>query len=293
LESTAAPILGSRGELLGYCGVDRDVTEQRQVEERLRQSQKMEAIGQLAGGVAHDFNNILSIIQGNAELALMKAEGADNERDEILGAVIDATERAASLTRQLLLFSREQAMEVRDIDLNEVVNSLTRMLERILDRRVELRLDLHPDPVKTSADPGMLDQVLMNLVLNARDAMPGGGQLVVGTSLRWVTEAEAEANPDAAPGPYVALTVADTGEGIPSEILPRIFEPFYSSKEPGKGTGLGLASVFGIVKRHAGWITVESEVGKGARFEVILPALGRDPVAQGAAEEPAPGGAMP
>lgn len=273
LESTAAPLLGPRGELLGFCGVDRDITEQRLLEARLRQSQKMEAIGQLAGGVAHDFNNILAVVQGNAELALMDAEGIAQEGRELLGEVVSAAKRAASLVRQLLLFSREQAMQPRDLDLNEAVTGLAKMLGRMLEEKVALQLDLHPHPLRTSADPAMLDQVLMNLVLNARDAMPGGGQLVVGTARKLVTQSEAKANPDASPGSYVVLSVTDSGEGIPAEILPRIFEPFYSSKEPGKGTGLGLATVFGIVMQHGGWITVESEVGSGARFEVVLPGL--------------------
>ena len=243
--------------------------ERQLLEEQLRQSQKMEAIGQLAGGVAHDFNNILAVMMMQAELTGMVENLPDQVQDG-LREIRVAAERAANLTRQLLLFSRKQVLQSRQLDLNEVVTSLAKMLQRIIGDDVRLQLNLHPRPLLTRADAGMLDQVLMNLVVNARDAMPGGGQLFIETSEHAFTAAEAAAIPDASPGRYVCLRVTDTGSGMPPEILARIFEPFFTTKEPGKGTGLGLSTVFGIVKQHNGAFTVESEVGKGTTFRLFL-----------------------
>ncbi len=247
--------------------------EERQViEGQLRQSQKMEAIGQLAGGVAHDFNNILTAILMQVELSAT-AEGLPDEVRDGLREIEAAAQRAANLTRQLLLFSRRQVMQPRNLDLNEVVTNLAKMLLRIIGEDVRLQLHLHATPLMTRADAGMLDQVLMNLSVNARDAMPGGGRLLIET---WETTAGEDVtlrHPEVAPGRYVCLRVSDTGTGIPPEVLPRIFEPFFTTKEPGKGTGLGLATVFGIVKQHHGWTRVRSEPGHGTTFEVFLPAL--------------------
>jgi CheY-like chemotaxis protein len=193
-------------------------------------------------------------------------------------------ERAASLTRQLLLFSRRQVMQPRTLDLNEMVTDLTKMLRRILGEDIQLQLNLSTKPLWTCADAGMLDQVLLNLSVNARDAMPTGGRLTIETGERVLSPDDAPRDPDVAPGPYVRLSVADTGCGISAEVLPRIFEPFFTTKEAGKGTGLGLATVFGIVKQHRGWVEVHSEPGQGAAFHVLLPASTHGADALGAAQ---------
>jgi CheY-like chemotaxis protein len=244
----------------------------------LRQSHKMEAIGQLAGGVAHDFNNILAAMMMQVHLA-SSAKDVPKEVQNLLDGLQAAAERAASLTQRLLAFSRQQVLQPRQIDLNETVTSLTKMLERILGEAVHLQLTIHPHPLTTWVDAGMLDQVLMNLLVNARDAMPGGGLLSIETAEKIFTDEEARFIPDVTPGRHVCLRVTDTGCGIRSEILPRIFEPFFTTKEPGKGTGLGLATVFGIVKQHGGVIQVESEVGLGTTFQIFLRATEPEKVA--------------
>jgi len=270
-EATISPMRDDAGNIVNYVAVKRDVTREIQLETQLRQSQKMDAIGQLAGGVAHDFNNILGAMMIQAEMAAM-VDNTPSEVREALHEIRAATEKAANLTRQLLLFSRRQVMQPRDLDLNEIVTSLVKMLQRIIGEDVRLQLELHPAPLIIHADAGMLDQVLMNLVVNARDAMSNGGRLVIETSEKTVDEDLARLNPDAVPGRYVGLSINDTGCGIPPEILPRIFEPFFTTKEPGKGTGLGLATVYGIVKQHKGWLKVYSEPGRGTNFQIFLPA---------------------
>jgi PAS domain S-box-containing protein len=269
IHDRAFPIRDALGEVHRIVGTAEDVTVQRQLEEALRQSHKMEAIGQLAGGVAHDFNNILAAMMMQVHLA-SSAKDVPKEVQHLLDDLQAAAERAASLTQRLLAFSRQQVLQPRQIDLNETVISLTKMLERILGEDVHLQLTIHPHPLTTWVDAGMLDQVLMNLLVNARDAMPGGGQLLIETAEKIFTEEDARFIPDATPGRHVCLRVTDTGCGIPPEILPRIFEPFFTTKEPGKGTGLGLATVFGIVKQHGGVIQVESEVGLGTTFQTYL-----------------------
>ena len=249
----------------------RDLTANLKLEEQFRQAQKMEAVGQLAGGVAHDFNNILSSLLMQTELLGM-SEHLSAEVREGLQQICADTRRAADLTRQLLLFSRRQVMRSRVLDLNEVVMDLAKMLQRVIREDVRLQLHLHPTPLMTHADAGMLDQVLMNLAVNARDAMTKGGRLRIETSEAVVDASEAHLNPEAAPGRYVCLSVSDTGGGIPPEILPRIFEPFFTTKEAGKGTGLGLATVFGIVKQHQGWIKLDNSPGQGVTFHIFLPA---------------------
>ncbi|MFO0589518.1 MAG: ATP-binding protein [Polyangiaceae bacterium] len=243
------------------------------VEGQLRQSQKMEAIGQLAGGVAHDFNNILTSMIMQVELIGM-LDVSDEVRDGL--AEIDAAaQRAANLTKQLLLFGRRQTMAPRDLDLNDVVTNVAKMLLRIIGEDIRLQLHLHPAPLLTRADAGMLDQVLLNLSVNARDAMPDGGRLTIETHEVLVDDEAARREPDLPPGRYVGIKVSDTGSGIPAEVLPRIFEPFFTTKERGKGTGLGLATVFGIVKQHRGAARVTSELGAGTTFHVLLPARER------------------
>lgn len=249
---------------------ERAETERMKLEAQLRQSQKMEAIGQLAGGIAHDFNNILAAMMMQAELAL-NVEGMPAEVRDGLVEIGRAAERAAALTRQLLLFSRRQVMVPRGLDLNEAVIGMSKMLGRIVGEDVEMQLRLQSAPLFTHADPGMIDQVLMNLTVNARDAMPRGGRLTIETAELILDPEGAAQIPDATPGRYVSLAVRDTGCGIPPEIMPHIFEPFFTTKEAGKGTGLGLATVFGIVKQHGGWISLESEGGRGTTFTVFLP----------------------
>lgn len=270
------------GEPERIIGVTRDITRERQLEEQLRQSQKMEAIGRLAGGVAHDFNNILTAILMQTEL-LADAEDLSVPVREGLQQIHAAAERAANLTRQLLLFSRREVLQPRQIDLNEIVGGMAKMLQRIIGEDIRLQLVLHPRPLPLYADPGMLDQVLMNLAVNARDAMPRGGELVLETSGVVVDESQAALRPGIVAGPYARLCVRDTGCGIPPEVLPHIFEPFFTTKDPGKGTGLGLATVYGIVEQHRGWIEVRSRPGQGATFEIYLPlhakAAAQEPVA--------------
>jgi signal transduction histidine kinase len=270
-------LLESIGNLLGGESAQavvvnsRDITDRRRLEDQLRQSQKMEAIGQLAAGVAHDFNNLLTIIQGNASL-LLSAPGRSEEDAGSSSQIVQAAERAAGLTRQLLMFSRKQIMQLAHLDLNEVVGNMTKMLQRILGEDVTLRSEYAPSLPLIHADAGMLEQVLLNLAVNARDAMPEGGQLRIQTSALTLGPQDLGQHPEAVAGHHVCLRVSDTGCGITPEHLPRIFDPFFTTKEIGKGTGLGLATVYGIVKQHHGWIEASSEIGQGTIFQIYLPA---------------------
>ena len=248
----------------------RDITETRKLEEQFRLSQKMEAIGQLAGGVAHDLNNILTVVQ--IQLDLLKS-GAPLEPVQ-LESILDiekAGRRAADLTRQLLMFGRRQAARKINLDLNAVVTNITKMIQRILGEDIGIHISYAPQPLPVHADAGMMEQVLMNLAVNSRDAMPNGGRLVIETSVEELDEFAAAQRPLARPGRFACLSVSDTGRGIPPEVLPRIFEPFFTTKDVGKGTGLGLATVFGIAQQHNGWINAYSEVGKGSTFRLYLP----------------------
>jgi nitrogen-specific signal transduction histidine kinase/CheY-like chemotaxis protein len=249
-----------------------DITEQRKLEDQFRQSQKMEAFGQLAGGVAHDFNNILAVIQLQAGL-LKSGRNLSPEELNFAEDIGKAAERGANLTRQLLLFSRKQTLQPRNLELKELVANISRMLERTLGEHVQLQFKFSEEPLCIHADPGMIDQILLNLSVNARDAMPKGGGIIIETSAAEFDEASATQTPQARAGRFVCLSVTDSGCGIPPEVLPRIFEPFFTTKELGKGTGLGLATVFGIVQQHGGWINVYSEVGQGTTFRVYLPRL--------------------
>ncbi len=244
--------------------------ERKMVDEQLRQAQKMEVIGQLAGGIAHDFNNLLSVINGWTALLLEKRSFSDRTRKALMEVHI-AGQRAAGLTRQLLFFSRKRAVELRPLDLNNVIEGVTTMLRRLIGENVGLELRLAPDPQIVEADDGMMEQVLMNFAVNARDAMPRGGMLAIESRSVELEAADIRGRSDARPGRFVCMSARDTGCGIPADLLPRIFEPFFTTKEDGQGTGLGLATVFGIVKQHQGWIEVESRVGAGTGFSVFLP----------------------
>ena len=248
----------------------RDMTERLQLEAQLRQAQKMEAVGRLAGGVAHDFNNLLTVIQGYAEL-LGASLSNDPERSESLGEIVRAAERAAALTRQLLAFSRRQVLETRVLDLAAVVADTEKMLRRLIGEDVEVVVVKPATLGRVKADPGQIEQVLLNLAVNARDAMPGGGRLTV--ELADVTlDAPFTTSHDSIPsGPYVVVSVRDTGNGMDAETLSHLFEPFFTTKEKGKGTGLGLATVFGIVKQSGGYVDVASAPGAGTTFRVYLP----------------------
>ena len=262
------------GVTVGRVASFRDVTESKRLEEQFRQSQKMEAFGQLAAGVAHDFNNILTVIMGN--LSLLKEGGlAKAEEASMLGQVLEASERGASLTRQLLTFSRRQPMRPHDMDLNDVVRNMTEMLHHVLGEHVELEARYHCEHAPVHADPGMMEQILVNLAVNSRDAMPKGGRLILETAMVVMGADRSKARPDAPSGEFVRLGVTDTGTGIKAEHLPHIFEPFFTTKDVGMGTGLGLATVFGIVKQHHGWVDVESRLGEGTTFHIYLPRLSK------------------
>jgi signal transduction histidine kinase/CheY-like chemotaxis protein/HAMP domain-containing protein len=264
------PILASH---VVHCYVE-DITERISLEEQFRQIQKMESVGQLAAGVAHDFNNILTIIQGHSGL-LMSRPNLSPAMTTSIQAVSFAAERASGLTRQLLMFSRKQVMQPRPIDLKDIVTNLSKMLQRLIGETITLQCR-HPGmipPVK--GDPGMMEQVLMNLAVNARDAMPKGGQLIISTEHVAINEAHVRHHGNARPGNFVCLEVQDTGCGMDEATMKRIFEPFFTTKEAGRGTGLGLATVYGIVKQHNGWIEVNSRVGQGTTFIIYFPATSR------------------
>ncbi|MGA3268853.1 MAG: ATP-binding protein [Verrucomicrobiota bacterium] len=274
LDRYSSPVEDKAGKYYGRIWTFRDITERRKLEEQFRQAQKMEAIGHLAAGVAHDFNNILAVIQLSAGL-LQKGSNLSAEQLDFADQIQRAARRAADLTRHLLLFSRKQALELRDLDVNDVVTNITKMLRRILGEDIQMQFKYAPEPLLIHADGSMIDQVLLNLTVNARDAMPNGGQLIIETSAVEFDEITVAQSPEAQPGPFVCLSISDTGCGIPPEILPKIFEPFFTTKDVGKGTGLGLASVYGIVQQHQGWIKVYSEVGKGTTLRIYLPRLAR------------------
>jgi signal transduction histidine kinase len=240
------------------------------VEEQLRQAQKMEAIGQLAGGIAHDFNNVLTVINGWSGMLLDDPTASDLMR-EAAKQIYTAGQRASSLTRQLLYFSRKRPIEQVNIDLNRTIEEIGTMLRRLIGENIDLKLELAPHMPPVFADASMMEQVLVNLSVNARDAMPQGGRLSIQTKLVEITAQDLRGRSEAQQGRFVRLQVVDTGCGIARENLPRIFEPFFTTKEVGKGTGLGLATVFGIIKQHHGWLEVQSEIGVGTTIAVFLP----------------------
>jgi len=258
-------------------GVILDVTEQKQLQSHLSQSQRMEAVGQLASGVAHDFNNLLTIIKGYSSLLI--EQNPDGPDSHAIKEIQHAAERAASLTHQLLAFSRKQTLQPRVLDLSTIVHGLEMMLRRVLTENVELVIQSVPDVGFVKADPVQMEQVLINLVVNARDAMPKGGRLTIATAQHEVMTNSGEGEAIIRAGSYVTLSVSDTGMGMDAATRARIFEPFFTTKEVGKGTGLGLATVYGIIKQSNGHIEVESEPGKGATFRVSLPRVEQEPVA--------------
>jgi nitrogen-specific signal transduction histidine kinase len=256
--------------LLGTEGIVENLTEWRELERQFRQAQKMEAVGRLAGGIAHDFNNLLTVISGHTEILSSLIEQDERPRRSV-EQIGKAADRAASLTRQLLAFSRMQLLQPKVLDLNVVVAELGKMLPSLIGEDVGLIFAPEPKLGRVKADPGQIEQVIMNLAVNARDAMPQGGKLVIQTK-NFVMDADyARTHPPATPGQYAMLTVSDTGHGMDAETQSRIFEPFFTTKEQGKGTGLGLATVYGIVKQSGGFIWVYSEPGQGTRFEIYLP----------------------
>jgi signal transduction histidine kinase len=248
-----------------------DITERLSLEAQLRQSQKMESVGQLAAGVAHDFNNMLTVVQGHSGM-LMTKPTLPTELLEPVQAVYFAAERAAGLTRQLMMFSRKNVMQTRSLDLREVVVQMSRLLERVLGETIKLEVNSPAFMPLVEGDSGMVEQVLMNLAVNARDAMSKGGKLSISSSPIEIGSWYVRTHPDSYEGSFVCLRVADTGCGMDALTLSRIFEPFFTTKEVGKGTGLGLATVYGIVKQHKGWIEVSSESGVGTTFNVFFPA---------------------
>ncbi|HKX60386.1 MAG TPA: response regulator, partial [Verrucomicrobiae bacterium] len=251
-----------------------DVTDRVNLEADLRQAQKMESVGQLAAGVAHDFNNLLTIIQGHSGL-LSEAPSLATDLTESVRQITFAAERAANLTRQLLMFSRKQVMQPQLLNLNEVIHNLTKVIRTLVGAQITFERSLMDELPPIHADPGMMEQILVNLSVNARDAMPRGGTLTIATRFAPVDPAYVKSHAEATPGNYVRLTVTDTGHGMDRSTISRIFEPFFTTKEIGKGTGLGLSTVYGIVKQHQGWIEVDSEVGKGASFSVYVPVATR------------------
>jgi two-component system, cell cycle sensor histidine kinase and response regulator CckA len=269
IEERGYAICDSRGAVTRTLGVAADVTQRKELQEQLIQTQKIEAIGLLAGGVAHDFNNVLSVINGYAEMLLQSQELSPPVLEQ-LKQIYAAGRRAATLTRQLLVFSRRQAVNQQVIDLNGVIEDLIKMLGRLIGERVKIELDLARDLPRVNADSGMMEQIVMNLAVNARDAMREGGTLWIATSSVVVRESETPGN--GRPGEYVRLSVRDTGCGIPAANLPHIFEPFFTTKPTGQGTGLGLATVHAIAQQHLGWVEVESVVGNGTTFHIFLPA---------------------
>jgi PAS domain S-box-containing protein len=270
---TSTPLRNAGGEVVGALSMVQDVTEHKQLEEQMRQAQKMEAVGQLAGGVAHDFNNLLTVMRGHTELVLMDNAQLPAQAAECLRQVIVAAERAANLTRQLLAFGRKQLMQPQPLNLNDVIGTLNQMLNRIMGEDIQLQCDYVARLPFVQADPGMIEQVVVNLALNARDAMPCGGRLLITIDTIHLAAARAQAKGAVRAGEFVCLSVSDTGTGISPQDLPHLFEPFFTTKAVGKGSGLGLATVYGIIKQHQGWIEVSSELGKGSVFELYLPAI--------------------
>jgi len=281
ISENAVGTFNDRGELTRITGFVLDVSAQKTLEEQLRQAQRLEAVGQLARGVAHDFNNLLTIIIGCADLLRRERPAAPPGGNDPLDELMKAAQRAAALTQQLLAFSRGQVLQPRIVDLNEALRSVHPMLRRLVRDNIVLVLDLGADLAPVRVDPGQLDQVVINLVVNAGDAMPGGGTATLATSNAELTEDDVARHRYVTPGPYVRLTVSDTGVGMDEATRARVFEPFFTTKPIGKGTGLGLSTVYGIVKQSGGYIWVTSAPGAGTTVSVYLPAQKAESVAGG------------
>ncbi len=287
-EMDVVPILDERGGIRNFVAIERDVTERRRLEEQLRHSQKMEAVGMLAGGIAHDFNNLLTAMLGYSELLLSRIRPGEESRHEV-EEIHRAAERAASLTRQLLAFSRSQVLQPRVISLNRLVDGMQDMLHRLLGEEIGIETRLDPALGSVQADPDQMEQVLLNLAVNARDAMPRGGTLRIETSNEEVEGPGAAPRPPLEPGAFVVLRVTDSGTGMDAATRAHIFDPFFTTKDVGRGTGLGLSTVYGIVKQSGGAIRVESEPGRGSAFTIHLPRVDGVPAAGAPEERPVAG----
>jgi PAS domain S-box-containing protein len=272
VEIKSYPITDASGNVVSAIETINDVTEQKKLEEQLRHAQKMEAVGTLAGGIAHDFNNILNVIMGYGAMVLDSLESDSPSKDQ-MNEVLAAAERAANLTKRLLVFSRQQVVDVKPIDVNETILGVQKMLVRIIRENIEFNLDLADSQLKVMADAGQIEQVLMNLTSNARDAMPEGGRLTISTRLQELDDEYVATYGYGEPGMYTLITVADTGCGMDAETQNKIFEPFFTTKGIGEGTGLGLAISYGIIKQHNGYIKVYSEPGQGTVFKIYLPVV--------------------
>jgi len=281
---TRAPYRDPGGKIVGIIGISRDITQYKGIEERLRQSQKMEAIGTLAGGVAHDFNNILMVISGYSSV-LAEALHSNAKLSGHVEQIRKAGERAASLTRQLLAFSRKETIQPAPLNLNQVVTNMEKLLERLIGEHIVIKTDLPSDLGMALADAGQMEQAVLNLAVNARDAMPNGGELTIETRNAVLLRGIAQGQVEIEPGEYVELTVSDTGTGMDAGVQAHIFEPFFTTKPVGKGTGLGLSTVYGIVQQSGGYITFESELERGSSFHIFLPTISTEPKPHSAEED--------
>jgi signal transduction histidine kinase/ActR/RegA family two-component response regulator len=274
-EAHVQPLRDADGLIQSAIGVALDITERERLTDQLRQSQKMQAVGELAGGVAHDFNNLLMVVKGHAQLLLDRIPDSSPLRQGVL-QMEKAADRAATLTRQLLAFSRKQVLQPRVLDMNETVAGMIRMFSRVIGENIDMAFLPGGNLAHVKADPGQIEQVLLNLVVNARDAMPSGGRLTIETSNVELDRSYAATHASVEPGAYVMLSVTDTGCGMSEETKARIFEPFFTTKGPGKGTGLGLATVYGVVKQSGGYIYAYSEVDRGTTFKIYLPQVNEE-----------------
>ncbi len=280
-QTNAYPMKDQSGTITSVIQIVTDITERKSLEAQLLHAQKMESIGRFAGGVAHDFNNILSAILGYSDLSLLELP-QDHPLRESIEIIRESSRKAAMLTKQLLAFSRKQVMDPRPVDLNKIVESMSKMIERVIGEDIVLTLQQTPGEARVEADPAQIEQILMNLAVNARDAMPAGGRLTIQTATTVLTTSHTPDPQTASPGPYVVLSVNDTGDGIDPAIRDRVFEPFFTTKEQGKGTGLGLSTVYGIVNQHKGHIVLDTKPSEGTTFDIYFPA------AKAAVSEPRP-----